>query len=80
MKVYHPMGSTTTLMVAPAALMDAASAPSEWKDKDGKPVRFDIVFTDGMAEVPGNLGNWLIENGYVHKSRLIRAARQLLPH
>lgn len=77
MKVYHPEGSSQTLMVAPAALMDATERPSDWLDHGGAPRRFDIKFESGVAEVDAKLGEWLIKQGHANKTSLRRVTRKL---
>jgi hypothetical protein len=77
MKVYHPEGTSMTLMVAPAALMPENERPSDWME-NGKPRRFDLKFEEGVLEVDSKLGAWLIENGHVNKTPLRRITRQLI--
>lgn len=77
MKVYHPEGSSQTLLVAPAALMTEEARPSDWMD-GGKPKRFDLKFEEGVLEVDNKLGAWLIENGYANRTSLRRMARSLI--
>lgn len=69
MKVYHPMGSTTLVMVTPGTFHKDVS---DWKDERGNPIRFDVMFRRGVAEVPSNLGNWMIENGLACRTPLVQ--------
>lgn len=45
-------------------------AVSEWME-DGKPKMFTVVFHRGRAEVPSNLGEYMIEQGQAQRSPLI---------
>lgn len=76
MKVYHPEGSSTTLMVTPGALV--SEVPAEWKDDHGGLRRFDVVFQHGVATVDRNLGELLIEKGYANRTILRRVTNTIL--
>lgn len=76
MKIYHPEGSTTTLMVTPGALVQG-EVPSDWKDDRGNLIRFDVKFVRGMAEVDKQLGDLLIDRGYANRT-ILRQVRQRL--
>lgn len=78
MKVYRtgerdPHRPSFFLFVAPAADVAAEDCPSEWKTADGKPLNIEVEFKFGCAEVPSNLGKYLIAQGLAHKSALIVA-------
>ncbi len=49
----------------------------EFKDVTGRPVMFQVVFEHGRAEVPENLGRWMVDNGMAIRSRIILPARHL---
>lgn len=78
MKVYDTMTRNTaglhTLFVAPAA-EDATARVAEWQDKDGNPKTISVQFKGGAAEVPDNLGRFLVEHGHALKSRPLIYAR-----
>lgn len=77
MKIYHPEGSTMTLMITPGALVKG-EVPSQWKDEKGGNVRFDIAFKDGVADVESTLGDLVIEKGYANRTILRRVTKKLL--
>ena len=63
-----------TIYVTPGA--DAAftkgEVPAEWKDQEGKPLTITVKFIQGKAEVPKNLGEYMVERGLARKTALIR--------
>lgn len=75
MKIYHPEGSSTTLMVTPGALHPDVS---DWVGDKGNPLRFDVVFKDGIAIVDSKLGDWIIQMGYANRTGLKRVFRRLI--
>jgi len=44
---------------------------SDWMDEKGKPRMFNVVFIRGRAEVPNNLGQYLIDSGQAQASPII---------
>lgn len=50
--------------VAPAS--DPAWTSDEFKTPEGEPVTFPIVFENGRASVPENLGRYLVDQGIAH--------------
>lgn len=44
---------------------------SEWKDKEGNPLLIEVVFKNGCADVPNNLGEYLLNTKQAARSRLI---------
>lgn len=72
MKIYHPEGSSTTLMVTPGAINPDVS---DWKDERGNPIRYDIKFEHGVATVDKKLGEWVIAQGYANRT-ILRQVRQ----
>ena len=49
---------------------------SEWM-QEGKPILMEVKFNNGVAEVPENLGKYLIDKGLVRKSRIILPNKRL---
>lgn len=45
---------------------------TEWHDAHGNPLLIAVVFIDGEAEVPKQLGRWLIDRGDAIAERPIR--------
>jgi hypothetical protein len=70
-----------TAHVCPAGDKDwegySADMPASWTERDGNRKRFEIRFTWGAAEVPDELGRYMIERGIAHKSRAMRRVKQL---
>ena len=68
-----------TIFVAPGAhLHGRADLPADWfdttqKDAGGEPLpkTFPVKFFHGQAEVPDNIGKYMITHGLAEKSRLI---------
>lgn len=48
-----------------------------WKNQDGTAKQIEINFAYGAAEVPDELGNYMIARGIAHKSRLLRRISKL---
>ena len=44
---------------------------SDWLDEGGNPRMFTVVFKKGRAEVPDNLGKYLIDQGQAQSSPII---------
>jgi hypothetical protein len=44
---------------------------SEWKNQEGKPIQIKVEFKHGKADVPNNLGEYLLANKLAERSRLI---------
>lgn len=61
-----------TKMVTPARTSDSA----DFRDSRGAPVTYQVHFVDGRAEVPSNLGRWMIDEGYA--TSLILPARKVV--
>lgn len=49
----------------------ADSDSVEFRDESGKPRQYEVVFSNGRAEVPDNLGRWMIDHGHAKSSSLI---------
>lgn len=75
MKVYHPQGSNMTLMVTPGAHDKECS---DWFDDKKNAKRFDIKFVNGVAEVPNNLGAFLVAHGQANKTKLVQIKNRIL--
>lgn len=63
--------SSFTLFICPAADMRKADCPSDWLDDKGAPRSFEVEFRFGRAEVPSNVGEYLLRRGLASKTRLI---------
>lgn len=67
-----------TMFVCPGKDSDAA----EFKDSEGKPEQFAVVFENGRAEVPDALGRWMVDHGVAKSTSLFVPRRRkviLLP-
>jgi hypothetical protein len=51
--------------------------PAAWVDRNGAPVRFEVDFKFGAAEVSDELGKYMVARGVAHKSRAMRKIKQL---
>jgi hypothetical protein len=60
------------LMVQPARQSNDKSA--DFLDAQGEPKLFNVEFVHGKAEVPDNLGRWMIDHGYAQATALILPA------
>jgi len=47
---------------------------SNWKDKDGKVIQFKVEFVNGEADVPANLGRYLVNRGMASNSPVVVAS------
>lgn len=68
MFVYQP-GTTgrRTLFAQPGNEFPA----SDFMDANGKAILFSVVFSEGRAEVPDQLGQYLIDKGMAAKSPIL---------
>ena len=63
------------MSVAPAAHMEGqGEMPLEWVGPDNKPLTITVEFIHGEANVPDNLGRYLVKHGLAKKTRLILPA------
>ena len=60
-----------SLLVCPAADIVGEECPADWLDEQGKPLNIEVEFCYGRAEVPSNLGRYLISHGLAARSSLI---------
>jgi hypothetical protein len=67
MRVFRPGQPNSTIHVTPGAFHDT----SDWRDKNGKPITFQVVFTHGVASVDSQLGEYLIKDGHAQRTPLI---------
>lgn len=69
MKVYRPdaMDRSISLHVAPGV----EHPITDWLMPDGKPKQICVQFVLGVADVPDNLGRYLIDTGHAKRSPLI---------
>lgn len=69
MKVYyHGRSLKHRLYVQPA--INNPDAPSEWKENDGKAKQMEVLFENGVADVPENLGKYLIDKQLASKTKI----------
>jgi hypothetical protein len=66
------------LHVTPAADIPGHDIPGEWLDEKGNAKPIVVEFSFGAAEVPSNLGEYLVKRGYAHKSRIVEPIKRLL--
>lgn len=77
MKIYLKTGKRDHLMfVTPGnestvETKGEGEKPSEWQNPDGTNKQFTVRFVDGKAEVPRNLGAYLIHKGLAQSSSII---------
>jgi hypothetical protein len=65
-----------TVMICPAADLRLSDCPSDWLEEDGRTRKtFGVDFCYGRAEVPTNVGEYLVAKGYAAKTRLIVSGR-----
>lgn len=79
MIVYRPQGTHIPrhfLYVQPAATPGCEN--SDWMDGE-EPKLFTIEFVHGRAEVPDNLGRYMIDNGLARMSPILLPADDGLP-
>lgn len=75
MKVFHESGGNHLVMVTPGAQNGDVS---DWMDEHGTPIRFDIRFVNGVAEVGWKMGEYLIENCLANRTPLIRVRNRIV--
>ncbi len=80
MKVYLSGGRAAAarehiVYVSPAKHMqdleNDSEMPSDWVSETNEPLTFPITFSFGEAEVPSNMGRYLLKYGLASKTRLI---------
>jgi hypothetical protein len=62
------------LAICPARHLEGAEMPAEWVTETNEPREMQVEFTYGRAEVPDNIGRYLLAHGLASKTTLI------LPH
>lgn len=55
------------LMLTPGATHPA----SDFMHADGSAILFNVEFVNGCAEVPDNLGRWMLDHGYAQDTLFI---------
>ena len=61
-----------TVVICPGEDLGLSDCPSDWLEDGGKKRRtFGVDFHWGRAEVPSNVGQYLIAKGYAARTRLI---------
>lgn len=76
MKVYLTGGSKAPshrMHICPANDIKG-EVPAEWVTEHNEPLNIVVEFKHGVAEVPDNLGKYLISRGIARKTRLILEA------
>lgn len=76
MKVYlngerAQRSSAYTVHVCPAGHLPNTEMPSDWVTEANEPKTLSVEFVYGVAEVPSNLGEYLVKYGLAQKFRLI---------
>ena len=80
MKVYLTGGRAAVsrehvVYVSPAGHLQSiekdSEMPSDWVSETNEPLSFPVVFRFGVAEVPSNLGQYMVKYGLASKTRLI---------
>lgn len=59
------------LIVSPAAEIKNEEVPREWVSDQNEPVPITVEFAFGVAEVPTNMGKFLVSRGLAAKTQLI---------
>lgn len=76
MKVYIPTDrnrpTSHTIYCTPGGDVEfcKGDVPSEWKDQEGNALSIPVTFKNGMADIPNNLGDYLIARGLARKTKL----------
>ena len=68
------------MFVCPGRVLNANDCPRAWREDDGSPKTFEVVFTHGMAVVDNQLGEWLVSTGQASRTprTIVRAAASVL--
>lgn len=69
-----------TVTVSPAGDTDfvaPADVLKEWALADGRPKQIEVHFKFGAADVPDELGKYMVAREIAHRTRLLRKVRQL---
>jgi len=57
--------------VSPGGHLKDTEMPCEWMTEANEPKTFPIEFVYGVAEIPDNLGKYMVKYGFAQRSRLI---------
>ena len=60
-----------TVFVSPAAHLEGQEMPAEWVSEHNEPITLAVEFKYGVAEVPTNLGAYMLKYGMASKTKLI---------
>ena len=60
-----------TVSVCPAGHLKDTEMPHDWVTEANEPKTFPVKFVYGLAEVPSNLGQYMVKYGLAQRSRLI---------
>lgn len=75
MKIYyHGNSSLHRIFVTPAVDHPEVAA---WRELDGRPRQFEVLFQNGLAIVDDNLGKYLVEKGLASKTKVIADHREV---
>ncbi|MFS2114318.1 hypothetical protein [Herbaspirillum frisingense] len=68
-KIYQPDSRTgrRTVFVQPGTHYPASC----WMDEEGKPRMYPVLFVQGVAEVPENLADYMVEQELASRSPII---------
>jgi hypothetical protein len=69
MKVYRPeaRGKRVSVMLAPGVTHPI----TDWLHSDGKPKQIEVKFVDGVADIPDNLAEYMLDHKLAARSLLI---------
>lgn len=59
------------VVICPAGHLEGQEMPREWVDDHNNPVSLHVEFKFGVAEVPSNVGEYMLKYGMASKTKLI---------
>lgn len=62
------------MSLSPANDPPGAECPADWVDDKNNPVQINVEFQYGRADVPDDLGRYMIKRGFAAKTKLILPA------
>lgn len=65
------------LSICPARHLEGQEVPTDWVNDKNEPIEFNVEFVFGKAEVPDNIGRYLVQHEMATFSRLIRPLQEL---
>jgi hypothetical protein len=66
------------MTVCPARHLEGQEMPHEWVNEKNEPIDMKVEFNYGRAEVPKQLGEYLIKYGLASRTKLITAINTAL--